>query len=307
LLARQAWRLLNNPEALCTRVLSAKYFPDGQILNAKPKRGMSYTWRSILKGIDLLNKGIIWRVGNGNKINIWNDPWIPRGITRRVIYRKKRNIINLVRDLIDPTTNTWDVQMLNQTLEKEDVQAVLQIPVFNQFEDFPAWHYDKKGIFSVKSAYKVARDWEAHTSIYGKPSNSENSHERRNNQWKRMWSLPLPSKIIHFLWRLTTNSLPLRMNQKRRGMDVDTRCPLCLRLNEDGGHVFLRCKVVKQIWRQLQMEETREKLCEASNAMLLLETILNLEEEEKLMTCCTLWIWWAERNKANSGKIIRKP
>jgi ribonuclease HI len=51
----------------------------------------------------------------------------------------------------------------------------------------------------------------------------------------------------------------------------------------------------------------REKLCEASNAMLLLETILNLEEEEKLMTCCTLWIWWAERNKANSGKIIRKP
>jgi hypothetical protein len=143
MLARQAWRLLNNPEALCTRVLSAKYFPDGQILNAKPKRGMSYTWRSILKGVDLLNKGIIWRVGNGNKINIWNDPWIPRGITRRVIYRKKRNIINLVRDLIDPTTNTWDVQMLNQTLEKEDVQDVLQIAVFNQFEDFLAWHYGK--------------------------------------------------------------------------------------------------------------------------------------------------------------------
>jgi hypothetical protein len=66
------------------------------------------------------------------------------------------------------------------------------------------------------------------------------------------------------------------MNQKRRGMDVDTRCPLCFRLNIDGGHVFLRCKLVKQMWRQLQMEEPREKLCGASNAMLLLEMILNL-------------------------------
>jgi hypothetical protein len=88
--------------------------------------------------IELLIKGIIWRVGNGNKINIWGDPWKPRGITRRVISIKKRNIINLVRDLIDPTTNTWEVQMLNQTLEKEGVQLVLQIPVFDQFEDFPA-------------------------------------------------------------------------------------------------------------------------------------------------------------------------
>jgi hypothetical protein len=105
---------------------------------------------------------------------------------------------------------------------------------------------------------------------------------------------------------LATNSLPLHMNQKRRCMDVHTRCPLCFRLNEDGGHVFLKCKLVKQIWRQLQMGETREKLCEASNAMILLETILNLEEEGKL-TCCMLWIWWAERNKANLGKTIRKP
>jgi hypothetical protein len=227
MLARQAWRLLNNPEALVTKVLSAKYFPDGQILNSKPVRGMSYTWRSILKRIDLLNKGIIWRVGKGNRINIWNDPWIPGGITRRVISRKKRNIVNMVQDLIDPVTNTWDVQLPNQTLEKEDVQAILQVPVFDQFQDFPAWYYDKKGMFTVKSAYKVARDWEAHNSIHGKPSISGNDQQVQSNQWKKMWALPLPNKILHFLWRLTTNSLPLRMNQKRRGMEVDTICPLC--------------------------------------------------------------------------------
>jgi hypothetical protein len=41
--------------------------------------------------------------------------------------------------------------------------------------------------------------------------------------------------------------------------------------------------------------------------MLLLETILNLEDEDKLMTCCTLWIWWTKMNKANSGTNTRDP
>ena len=32
ILARQGWRLLANPESLCAKVLRAKYFPDGNLL-----------------------------------------------------------------------------------------------------------------------------------------------------------------------------------------------------------------------------------------------------------------------------------
>jgi hypothetical protein len=56
MLARQAWWLLVCPETLCTQVLCAKYFPLGNVLEAKPKGGISYTWRSILKGVQLLRK-----------------------------------------------------------------------------------------------------------------------------------------------------------------------------------------------------------------------------------------------------------
>jgi hypothetical protein len=33
--------------------------------SADAKTVMSYTWRSVLKGIELLRKGVIWTVGDG--------------------------------------------------------------------------------------------------------------------------------------------------------------------------------------------------------------------------------------------------
>jgi len=77
MLVRQAWRLLTNPNSLCGRVLKAKYFPNNNILECQVKGGISYSWRSILQGVELMKKGIIWRVGDGSNIKIWTDPWIP--------------------------------------------------------------------------------------------------------------------------------------------------------------------------------------------------------------------------------------
>jgi hypothetical protein len=77
MLARQAWRLLTNPDSLCGKVLKAKYFPNSSILECQVKEGISYSWRSILQGVELGKKGLIWRVGDGSHIKIWTDPWIP--------------------------------------------------------------------------------------------------------------------------------------------------------------------------------------------------------------------------------------
>jgi hypothetical protein len=76
--ARQAGRLLIEPDTLCGQVLKARYFPSSNILQCKARHGISYTWRSIIRGIDLLKVGFIWRIGSGSIVNIWTDPWIPR-------------------------------------------------------------------------------------------------------------------------------------------------------------------------------------------------------------------------------------
>ena len=70
ILAKQVWRLLCNPESLCARVLRARYYPDGKLLNARMKRGSSYTWQSVLGGHNCLKLGYIWRVGDSTQIKI---------------------------------------------------------------------------------------------------------------------------------------------------------------------------------------------------------------------------------------------
>ena len=43
MLAKQVWRLLCDLDSLCARVLRARCYPDGKLLNAKVKSGSSYT------------------------------------------------------------------------------------------------------------------------------------------------------------------------------------------------------------------------------------------------------------------------
>ena len=78
MLARQAWRLLQNPETLSARILKCVYFPDTDILQANLGGHPSQVWRAIVEGRDVLKQGIIRRIGNGETTDIWVDTWLPR-------------------------------------------------------------------------------------------------------------------------------------------------------------------------------------------------------------------------------------
>ena len=75
LLASQGWRLIQNPESLCARVLKSKYFPKGDLLDTVFSSDASPVWRGIEHGLVLLKKGLVWRVGNGKRIQIQRDQW----------------------------------------------------------------------------------------------------------------------------------------------------------------------------------------------------------------------------------------
>ncbi|XP_020874084.1 uncharacterized protein LOC110226497 [Arabidopsis lyrata subsp. lyrata] len=77
LLAKQSWRLLQQPFSLMARVFKAKYYPKQNLFEAKVKSQSSYAWKSISQGTQLLSYGLKYLVGNGTTINVWRDPWLP--------------------------------------------------------------------------------------------------------------------------------------------------------------------------------------------------------------------------------------
>ena len=93
MLSRQGWRLLQNPDSLCARVLKARYFPYCHVLEAEPKEGISYSWRSILQGQELIKHGYIWRIGDGTCVKIWTDPWIPQAWSQKVTTPRGSNLM----------------------------------------------------------------------------------------------------------------------------------------------------------------------------------------------------------------------
>jgi hypothetical protein len=78
LLAKQCWRLLQNPDSLVAQIIKAKYYDHESFWDAKIGSRPSYAWRSLLSAKELLHEEMIWRIGNGLSVKIWGDRWISR-------------------------------------------------------------------------------------------------------------------------------------------------------------------------------------------------------------------------------------
>jgi hypothetical protein len=52
---------------LCAQVLRAKYYPNGNLVDTVLTGNASSTWQTIEYGLELLKKGVIWRIGNGSE------------------------------------------------------------------------------------------------------------------------------------------------------------------------------------------------------------------------------------------------
>ena len=156
LLAKQAWRILLYPASLCARVLKARYFPDNSIMSATCPSGGSFTFRSILHGRDLLLEGLIWRVGDGSKINVHHDNWIPRSGSMNPLGAVYVQRVTRVVDLLSPDGTSWSSARVDEMFSPDDAADIKQIAVGGPgTEDTLAWNYTKNGVFSVRSAYHL--------------------------------------------------------------------------------------------------------------------------------------------------------
>lgn len=99
LVAKQAWRMICNPNSLSAKILKGRYFHDCDFLLSEDKSGSSYLWKSLLWGRDVIAKGTRWRVGGCETIRVLDDPWLPRPGAFKPLSRPSPRV-TLVKDLL---------------------------------------------------------------------------------------------------------------------------------------------------------------------------------------------------------------
>lgn len=203
LLGKQGWRLMVMPDSLCARVLKGKYYPHGDFLSASRKKRASETWRVVLYGREVLLKGTIKRVGPGSTINIWNDNWLPGGVSLKPLVRLDEALFESVDELFIPGTRSWREDLIRASFVPCDAEEILKIrPNFRVQEDIIAWNYERNGLYSVRSAYRLLKA-EQSQSEAGKLNDTTSSSD--SIIWKRLWRLRVPLKIRIFWWRAINN------------------------------------------------------------------------------------------------------
>ena len=132
-----------------------KVLPSWSVVRHSVSNTGSAVWKGILHGLELLKRGVIWRVGDGEHIRTWRDPWIPRPSSFRLITPKGTCRLNHVLDSLD-ANGAWRADCLREYFWEMDVLHILKIHTsLRQRSDFLSWFPEKSGVFSVKSAYKL--------------------------------------------------------------------------------------------------------------------------------------------------------
>jgi hypothetical protein len=129
LLTKQSWRLWNQPNSFMAKIMKAKYYPESSILKAWLGWQPSFAWRNFHSSCDLLNEGLIWRVGNGSSIRIWKDKWLPSPNTYSICSAPVvLDSVATVNELIDGETKWWNTRLLEVVFSSEDVKLIQVIP-----------------------------------------------------------------------------------------------------------------------------------------------------------------------------------
>ena len=85
---------------------------------------------------DLIVRGSRWVIGNGERVHIWEDRWIPSLDSFKVVSpRGLSTNVMLVSSLINRETRYWDVNLVRNTFLPHKVEIVLGIPISLRLPD----------------------------------------------------------------------------------------------------------------------------------------------------------------------------
>lgn len=204
--------------------------------NVSPKN-TSFIWKNIINGRNLCNKDLVWNIGNGDKVRVWDNSWIPNLPPLRTLINGPLNasedymLVSYI--LVD---HKWNLDKLSFSITIDIRNAILSTHISSSTftKDSAYGKLSKNGVFSIKSAIEILAPPKA---------------PHMNTSW--IWKLKIPRKICYFLWLCHHKKLPTRSYLMHIGLNIDDVCPACRKNKEIIHHIFLNCHIAKKIWGDL--------------------------------------------------------
>ena len=243
LLGKWIWRFARAKEELWKKVLEAKYGQEDFGWRTRKANGVFRVgvWKEILKESAWCWENMVFKVGKGNKIRFWTDPWcgnnvLSQGFPDLFSMAAQMNVtveeywdqnlgqgewnLRLLRDF-----NDWELGMVgNQLVELREYRVTLE-------EDSVYWKEGEDGLFKVKKVYSVL-------------ANTEGADFPHSN----VWVDKVPTKIGFFAWEATWGKVLTLDRLQRRGWQFPNRCFLCGCEEETINHILIHCTLVKGLW-----------------------------------------------------------
>lgn len=149
-----------------------------------------------------------------------------------------------VQDSIDDATVDWMSTISDAVFLPHEADIIKSIPISSRLPpDMLIWTETRNGLFTVQSTYNLALNWSLLTN---RGTSSDNSILRRF--WKKTWSIPVPLKVRHFVWRACRDSLPRKANLLKRKIIQEDAYESCKEMSETVGHVLWSCLKAKEAW-----------------------------------------------------------
>ncbi|KAF4360702.1 hypothetical protein F8388_016489 [Cannabis sativa] len=243
----------------------------------------------------LLIKGLCKRVGTGDTILVFKDPWLPRPATFRPYCSTLDNPNVLVRDLINESRSGWNMQMVRELFNLADQQSICSLPISKFLKaDSWMWHYTADGTYSVKSGYFVASQLDQFD-----PSPSKSWFAV---WWKVFWKTSLPKKVLIFAWRGFHDALPTYVGLQKRKVVDHTNCPICGFSVDSNSHVVFLCRGFKKNWKELRVTMLNNLSMDISFKQIVLKASEILSRSDYELFLIAAWYIWSERNQIIHGR-----
>ncbi|KAJ8768806.1 hypothetical protein K2173_023710 [Erythroxylum novogranatense] len=194
----------------------------------------------------------------------------------------------MVSDLI--SNGRWTEDVIRATFNDRDQKQILSIPLSRGAVDSLFWLLEKKGVYSVKSAYRKLLE---HTEL---------PRDRVNKMWSKLWNLQLPPNVKNFMWRAGNNITPTRDALSQRRVPVPAGCPLCNGVEETILHLMVDCPFAKHVWQISNFGWYRLIVSSFCNWMIEFLSLFNSKDVCLAMCVCNA-IWDARNSVIWANKF----